>query len=329
VAAVNLDDSSLSRDLISRVQSSEYFDLLYLLNNYSGVEKLLDEGRVKIILVIPSHFSKDLSKGENVPLQLLIDGSDNNTALVALGYFSRMVQDFSSHVLLEGLNKQGAFLLKEIPPIDARARVWYNPSLRSTNFIVPGLIAVMMMIIAAMLTSLTIAREWETGTMEQLIATPAKPFEIIIGKLMPYFFLGMIQMTLVVLTGTLLFKVPLKGNIFFLFVVAGLFLVCGLGIGLFISVITKSQQLAFMLSIIFTLLPSFLLSGFIFPISSMPKVIQVISFIVPAKYFLIILRGIFLKGNGLSILWPEVIALFIFGSMIIIACSRKLRLSLE
>jgi len=329
VAVANLDDSSLSRDLISRVQSSEYFNLHYLLNNYSGVERLLDEGKVKIILVIPSHFSRDISKGHNTPLQFLIDGSDNNTALIALGYFSRIVQEFSSYILLEGLNKQGAFLLKEIPLIDVEARVWYNPGLRSTNFIVPGLIAVMMMIIATMLTSLTIAREWETGTMEQLIATPSKPFEIIVGKLMPYFFLGMIQMTLVVLTGILLFNVPLKGNILFLFVVAGLFLVCGLGIGLFISVITKSQQLAFMLSIILTLLPSFLLSGFIFPISSMPKIIQFISYLVPAKYFLIILRGIFLKGNGLSILWPEVVALFILGSVIILACSKKLRLSLE
>jgi len=329
VAVVNLDDSSLSRDLISRVQSSEYFNLHYLLNNYSGVERLLDEGKVKIILVIPSHFSRNISKGHNTPLQFLVDGSDNNTALIALGYFSRIVQEFSSYILLEGLGKQGAFLLKEIPLIDAETRVWYNPGLRSTNFIVPGLIAVMMMIIATMLTSLTIAREWETGTMEQLIATPSKPFEIIVGKLMPYFFLGMIQMTLVVLTGILLFNVPLKGNILFLFVVAGLFLVCGLGIGLFISVITKSQQLAFMLSIVLTLLPSFLLSGFIFPISSMPKIIQFISYLVPAKYFLIILRGIFLKGNGLSILWPEVVALFILGSVIILACSKKLRLSLE
>jgi len=329
VAVINQDDSSLSRDLISRVQSSEYFDLRYLSNEYSGLERLLDEGKVKIILVIPLHFYRDLSKGKDTPIQLLIDGSDNNTALIALGYLSRIIQVFSSNIILEGLNQQGNLLLKEFPLIDLKTRVWYNPGLLSTNFIVPGLISVVMMILAAMLTSLTIAREWETGTMEQLIATPTKPLEIIIGKLTPYFFVGLIQMTLVVLTGTLLFDVPLKGNIFFLFVVSGLFLVCGLGIGLFISTITKSQQLAFMLAIVLTMLPAFLLSGFIFPISSMPRIIQFFSYLVPAKYFLIALRGIFLKGNGLSVLWPEVLFLLIFGFLIIIACTKRLKLSLE
>jgi len=329
VAVINQDDSSLSRDLISRVQASEYFDLRYLSNEYTKLERLLDEGKVKIILVIPLHFYRDLSKGKNKPLQFLIDGSDNNTALIALGYLSKIIQVFSSNIVLEGLNKQGNLLLKELPAIDVKTRVWYNPGLRSTNFIVPGLIAVVMMILAAMLTSLTIAREWETGTMEQLIATPTKPLEIIIGKLTPYFFLGLIQMTLVVLTGTLLFKVPFKGNIFFLFVVAGLFLVCGLGIGLFISTGTKSQQLAFMLAIVLTMLPAFLLSGFIFPISSMPRIIQFFSYFVPAKYFLISLRGIFLKGNGLSVHWPEVLFLLIFGLLIILACTKRLKLSLE
>ncbi|MFQ6082323.1 MAG: ABC transporter permease [Candidatus Aminicenantia bacterium] len=329
IGIIDQDNTPLSRDIISRVQSSEYFNLLHFSNNYSGLEKLLDEGKVKIILVIPSHFVRNLSKGKDTPIQLLIDGSDNNTALIALSYISRIIQVFSSEVIFESLNEQGTFLFKGIPPINVEPRVWYNPGLHSTNFIVPGLIAVVMMILSAMLTSLTIAREWEIGTMEQLIATPAKPYEIIIGKLMPYFFLGMIQISLVVLIGTLLFKVPLKGNVFFLFIVSGIFLICGLGIGLFISTVTKSQQLAFMLSILFTLLPSFLLSGFLFPISSMPKIIQFFTYFVPAKYFLIILRGIFLKGNGLSILWPNVISLIIFGALIILACAKRLKLSLE
>jgi len=287
------------------------------------------KGKVKIILIIPHHFSRDLSQGKDAPLQLLIDGSDNNTAQIALGYISRIVQIFSLNIILEKLNKQGAILNVDIPPIDVRPRIWYNPDLRSTNFIVPGLIAVVMMILAAMSTSLTIAREWEIGTMEQLIATPAKPHEIIVGKLMPYFFLGIIQISLVVLVGTLLFNVPLKGNIFFLFCVSGVFLICGLGIGLFISTITRSQQLAFMLSMLLTFLPSFLLSGFIFPISSMPQIIQFFTYLVPAKYFLIVLRGIFLKGTGLGTLWPEVVSLFIFASLILLACAKRLRLSLE
>ncbi|MFB0564187.1 MAG: ABC transporter permease [Candidatus Aminicenantaceae bacterium] len=329
VGIINQDGSFLSRDLIARIQASKYFDLLHISSNYSGMEKLLDEGKVRIIVIIPSHFSRDLYKGIDAPLQLLIDGSDNNTALVALGYLSKIIHAFSSSVVLQRINEQGVYSFDKIPPLDVESIVWYNPGLRSTNFIVPGLIAVVMMILSAMLTSLTIAREWETGTMEQLIATPARAHEIIIGKIIPYFFLGMIQMSLVVLTGTLLFKVPLRGSIFLLILVSGLFLICGLGIGLFISTVTKSQQLAFMFSIIFTLLPSFILSGFIFPVSSMPRIIQFISYLVPAKYFLVILRGIFLKGNGLSILWPEVFLLLIFGLLLILACSKRLKLSLE
>lgn len=329
VGIVDQDSSFLSRDFISRVKGSEYLDLIYLSNSYAGLERLLDKGKVKIILIIPDRFSRDLSKGKDTPLQLLIDGSDNNTAQIALGYVSGIVQIFSSNIILEKLNKKGAVLQGGGPPIDVKPRIWYNPDLRSTIFIVPGLIAVVMMILAAMSTSLTIAREWEIGTMEQLIATPAKPHEIIIGKLMPYFFLGIIQISLIVLVGTLLFNVPLKGNIFFLFCVSGIFLICGLGIGLFISTITRSQQLAFMFSILLTLLPSFLLSGFIFPISSMPRIIQFFTYLVPAKYFLIVLRGIFLKGTGLGTLWPEVFSLFAFAALILLACAKRLRLSLE
>jgi len=329
VGIIDQDSSFLSRDFISRVKGSEYLDLVYLSNSSSGLESLLDKGKVKVILIIPHRFSRDLSKGKDAPLQLLIDGSDNNTAQIALGYISGIVQIFSSNIILEKLNKQGAILQAGILPIDVKPRIWYNPDLSSTNFIVPGLIAVVMMILAAMSTSLTIAREWEIGTMEQLIATPAKPHEIIIGKLIPYFFLGIIQISLVILVGTFLFSVPLKGNIFFLFCVSGVFLICGLGIGLLISTITRSQQLAFMFSVLFTFLPSFLLSGFIFPISSMPDIIQFFTYLVPAKYFLIVLRGIFLKGTGLGTLWPEVVSLFAFASLILLACAKRLRLSLE
>jgi ABC-2 type transport system permease protein len=329
VAIVDQDSSFLSRDFISQVKGSEYLDLAYLSNSSSGLESLLDKGKVKIILIIPSHFSRDLSKGEDAPLQFLIDGSDNNTAQIALGYVTGIVQIFSAKIILEKSNKQGAALQTGSPPLEVKPRIWYNPDLRSTIFIVPGLIAVVMMILAAMSTSLTIAREWEIGTMEQLIATPAKPHEIIIGKLIPYFFLGIIQISLVTLVGTLMFNVPFKGNIFFLFCVSSVFLICGLGIGLLISTLTRSQQLAFMFSLLLTLLPSFLLSGFVFPISSMPRIIQFFTYLVPAKYFLVVLRGIFLKGTGLGILWPEVVSLMGFASLVLLACAKRLRLSLE
>ncbi len=326
---IDLDATFLSRDLASRLRSSEYFDLFYLARDFSDSEKLLDEGKLKIIVVIPSRFSQDLAKGKDTSLQLLVDGSDNNTALVAMGYLLKIIQSFNTKILLEKLNKEGTALLTGMPSLDLNSRVWYNPDLRSKNFIVPGLIAVLMMILAAMLTSLTIAREWETGTMEQLIATPARPHEIVIGKLIPHFFLGFIQLSLVVSIGTFLFKVPFRGNLFLLIFVSALFLVCGLGIGLFISTVAKSQQLAFMLSIIFTLLPSFLLSGFIFPISSMPKIIQFITYLVPAKYFLIVIRGILLKGTGLPAFWSEVLALFLLATLIVLACSKRMKLRLE
>jgi len=328
VGIVDQDNTSISRDLIFRLEASDYFDILYQMNASSDQEKFLDDSRVKILVGIPSGFSKDLMKGKNTPLQLLVDGSDNNTAIIALGYISSIIQEFSSRIILDKLNKQGA-IHGGIPPVDVEPRVWFNPDLRSTNFIVPGLIAVIMMVLSAMLTSLTIAREWENGTMEQLISSPAKPMEIIIGKLIPYFVLGMFQTLLIILIGTLLFIVPLKGNLLFLFFITAVFIVCGLGIGLLISTVTKSQQLAFMISVIFTLLPSFLLSGFIFSISSMPKVIQIISYLVPAKYFLTVLRGIFLKGNGLAVLWPEVVPLVLLASLVILACAKRLKLTLE
>jgi len=329
IGIVDQDRTPVSRDLISRLSSSEYFDIRFISHNYSGFDRLLEEGKVKLILVFPPQFSRHLDRAEKPSLQLLIDGSDNNTAQVAMGYISRLIQVFSTKMLIKKLKEQSPQLKPAIPPISAQPRIWYNPELNSTNFIIPGLIAVVMMVLTALLTSLTIAREWETGTIEQLIITPARSSEIIIGKVMPYIFLGYLQISLVILAGTLLFGVPFKGSLILLFFVSGIFLVCGLGIGLLISTVSKSQQLAFMLSILFTLLPSFLLSGFIFPVSSMPLLIQYITWLVPAKYFLVILRGIFLKGNGLAILWPQVLVLALFALFFLIASSKRLKLTLE
>ena len=329
IGIIDQDNTVLSRNLISSIQSNEYFDLTHFSNTYSGIENLLDEGTAKIVVAIPIDFSKDLSGGKDVPIQLIIDGSDNNTAQIALGYISKIVQTFSSHLVLQTLNSRGAVFFEKIPPVELKTRAWFNPALSSTLFIVPGLIAVVMMILASMLTSLTIAREWEIGTMEQLIVTPVKPYEIILGKLTPYFFLGLIQMALVVLTGVLLFKMQLKGDIFLLIVASCIFLICAMGLGLLISTVTKSQQLAFMLSILTSMLPSFLLSGFVFPVSNMPKVIQFISHIVPAKYFLIILRGIFLKGNTFAHHFSDLLPLVIIGMVVLLVCSLRLKLSLE
>ena len=326
---IDQDSSFMSRRLVSSIQSIEYFDIAYHSNAYSGLERLLDKGIVKIVIIIPPGFSRDLSSGKDVPIQLLVDGSDSNTALIALGYIGKIIHTFSSSIILESLNAQGESFFRDIPPIEIKTRAWFNPALSSTLFIVPGLIAVVMMILASMMTSMTIAREWEVGTMEQLIATPVKPYEIIIGKLAPYFVLGIIQMSPVASTGMLLFKIPLRGSILLLIISSGIFLVCGLGLGLLISTVTKSQQLAFMLSVLSSLLPSFILSGFVFSVDNMPKIIQFISYVVPAKYFLIILRGVFLKGNSFIHHFPELIPLIIIGTLVILACSMRLKLSLE
>ncbi|MCX6577516.1 MAG: ABC transporter permease [Candidatus Aminicenantes bacterium] len=329
VGIIDQDGTALSRNFISRVRASDYFSLRYLSSNDTEIERLLNEGFVKVFIVIPPDFSRDLAKGKDKALQLLVDGSNNNRALVSLGYVSRIIQIFATDVLTEKMSRQGGLYGGGFPMIDPRIRVWYNPELRSANFIVPGLIAVVMTVMTTLLTSLTVAREWENGTMEQLIAGPARSHEIVIGKMLPYFLLGLAQVALVVLAGTLIFKVPLKGNLFVLFVVSAIFLFCGLGIGLLLSIVTRSQQLAYMFSILTTLLPSYLLSGFIFPIKSMPKVIQWISALVPARYFLTTLRGIFLKGYGFGSIWLEISALSVLSVIIFLTCIKRMKLSLE
>ena len=329
VGAVDLDRTVLSRDLLSRLEASQYFDLKFIKTSASAIENYLDKGEIRFVLILPSGFSRDLSAGIETSLQLLVDGSDNNSAQVALGYMSGLVQTFSVNILLEKVQRMGITVPLQLPPFQIEPRIWYNPELRSTNYIVPGLIAVLMMVISAMLTSLTVSREWEMGTKEHLIAAPIRPLEMIFGKLFPYYILGLIQTLLVILIGQVLFGVPFRGNLFFLFLVSSLFLVCGLGIGLFISTVAKSQQLSFMMSIILTLLPAFLLSGFLFPVASMPRLIRIVANFVPAKYFLTILRGIFLKGTGLAVHWQEMGALFIFAVIIVFACAKKFKLSLE
>jgi ABC-2 type transport system permease protein len=330
VGIIDLDRSTLSRDLAARVRGSDYFDLIYTSDDYSQAERSLDEGRVKVVLVIPDGLARDAEKNAVLPpIQLLVDGSNNNVALIALGQISRLIQDYALDFISERMNQGGTLQGTRLPSVDPEIRIWYNPELRSTNFIVPGLIAVVMMIVTTLLTALTVSREWENGTMEQLIAGPVRPHEIVIGKLVPYFVLGIAQVVLVVAAGTLLFKVPFTGSWLCLFTVAAVFLFSGLCLGLLLSIVAKSQQLAFMLAVLTTMLPSFILSGFVFPISSMPKPVQLLTYLVPARYFLYTLRGMFLKGYGFGLLWPEIISLAAFGGLIFLACLRSLKLRLD
>ncbi|MDP2914199.1 MAG: ABC transporter permease [Candidatus Aminicenantes bacterium] len=329
IGVLDQDKSALSRELISRTRSNEYFDLRVLLDDYAQADDLLKTGAVRLVIVIPVDFAKNVDRGADSAVQLLVDGANNNTALITLGYVSGLMRKFIADIFAERLAGQGGLRSSGIPMVEPRTRVWYNPELKTTNFIVPGLLAVVMMVMTAMLTSLTVAREWENGTMEQLISSPVRGNEIIIGKLIPYFGLGMVQVMLIVLTGTLVFRVPLRGNLFSLFTVCAIFLLCGLGIGLLVSIVTKNQQLAYTVAILTTMLPAFLLSGFISPIASMPKIIQIVTYFVPARYFLTALRGIFLKGYGFGQIWTEIAILTAFAALVFIAAMRRLKLRLE
>jgi len=294
LAVLDHDNSRESRELIDRFRSSGYFTLKERIEREGDLDPLLARGRVQIGLIIPPDFSANLGSGRPALLQAIVDGSDANTATTILGYTRAIALRYSSLVLLRGA--------KPATPVVSESRVWYNEDLTSRNMIVPGLVAVIMMIIAAMLTSLTIAREWERGTMEQLAATPVTRQEVVLGKLLPYLGIGLFDVIVVSLIGVWLFDVPFRGNALLLMMLSFFFLAGSLGLGLFISAVAKSQLLATQVSMLVTFLPAFLLSGFMFAINVMPAPLQAVTFLVPARYFLVVTRGIFLKGVGVEVL---------------------------
>jgi ABC-2 type transport system permease protein len=309
----DLDKSSLSRELINQLTASGYFTVVRHVEDHRDIDHYLDSGKARVAVSIPRDFSRDIRTGQEAQLQVIVDGSDSNTATIALGYVSIVSGNFSN-------------LLNNVPTtplIDPRIRVWYNPELKSRNFIIPGLIAVIMAVIAALLTSLTIAREWERGTMEQLISTPVKSPELILGKLIPYFIIGFIDVVVSVLMAVFLFDIPFRGNIFLLAMLSSVFLFGGLGLGILISIVAKSQLVASQISMVATFLPAFLLSGFMYAISNMPDALQILTRIIPARYFVSIVKGLFLKGNPLRLLVGDGIFLLVFGLVIFILANRK------
>jgi len=306
MAVYDEDRTQASRALTDAFTASSYFVVTEHLDRYGDVAPLLDRGAVRLVLVIPPRFQARLSAGGPAPVQALVDGGDANTATIALTYARGIVGAYSSRALLGGR--------RVTPAVTARTRVWYNEQLRSSFMIVPGLIAVIMMIIAAMLTSLTIAREWERGTMEQLASTPIHPAEVVIGKLLPYLGIGMIDVLVTGFIGDVVFHVPFRGSIVFFLGASFFFIIGVLGIGLAISAATKSQMLAVQIAMVATYLPSFLLSGFMFDIANMPKALQIISLLIPARYFITAVRGIFLKGVGPEVLWPYGLGMILFAA---------------
>jgi len=317
------DQSPESRELIARFEGSRYFDLLGAVNEYGTIQEEIDSDRCLLGVVIPQDYSRDLHGGREAQVQLLLDGSDSNTASIALGYAEALIQSQNQQVRRQAQNQRGIGRLDA--PVDGRLRVWYNSELESKNYIVPGLIAVILMIIAALLTSLTIAREWETGTMEQLLSTPLRAAEVVLGKMLAFFCLGIIDMLISLLVGVFVFRVPLRGSVLFLIGTSCIFLVGALFWGVLISAVTRSQLVAYQLGMLTSFLPAFLLSGFIFEIDSMPEVIRVITFIFPARYFVAILKGIFLRGVGLEVLLGQVVMLLVYGTLVFLIATRKLK----
>ena len=304
--------TATSRELISRFTGSRYFALRGYLLNYREVERAIDSGGAMMALVVPREFGGRVESGRPATLQLIVDGSDSNTAIIASGYADAIVGAYSQELRLEEVRRQGGVALR--PPLDLRLRVWFNNELESKNYIIPGLIAVIMMVIAALLTSLTVAREWERGTMEQLISTPVRTTELIVGKLIPYFAIGMFDVLLAVLMGEFLFHVPLHGSVLLLFVMAAIFLVGALSLGMLISIVAKNQLLANQLAMILTFAPAFILSGMVFAIGNMPAAVRVVTYLVPARYFVTLLKGIYLKGVGLDVLGVEAALLVCFSA---------------
>jgi ABC-2 type transport system permease protein len=284
--------------------------------------------KVRIIVTIPDKFSTDIKKNKHVDVQAIVDGSDANTASVAIGYATVILAQFSRNIMLEKVRLRGVNP-KQIPVVMAIPRVWYNPEMKSVNFIVPGLIAILMMLISAMLTSLTVVREKERGTFEQLISTPVKPLELMAGKLAPYVLIGFVDVGIVAVVGILWFHVPFRGDLFSFLIFSALFVFCSMGMGLFISSVAPNQTMAVMSTAMLTMLGSILLSGFVFPVSSMPGFIQVISYLVPARYFLTALRSIFLKaGADMTVLYPEALFLLFFGVLFLVLSALRFRKTL-
>ncbi len=304
--------TSASRELISRFQGSRFFLLRDYVWNYRDVERAIDSGRALMAVIIPIDFAQRLEARTGAEVQIIVDGSDSNTATFASGYADAVAQTYSQEITLAALRRLGA--PASPPPLDLRPRVWFNADLESKNYLIPGLIAVIMMIIAALLTSLTVAREWERGTMEQLISTPVKVPELILGKLLPYWLIGMFDVLLSVLMGRFLFRVPLRGSGALLFAMAAIFLAGALALGMLISIVTRNQLLANQLGMVLTFLPALLLSGFVYAISNMPLAIQVVTYLVPARYFVALLKGIYLKGVGLEVLAGEAFLLTVFAA---------------
>jgi ABC-2 type transport system permease protein len=315
------DGSQQSQDLLKRFQASDYFEIVHVANSYAELPRALDSGNAKMAVVIPWDFSNRLHDGRPVRVQALVDATDDNTANVLIGYAQAVVQGYSSDIQVDWLRDRGQ--LAGVTPLRVQTRTWYNEDLESSAFIVPGVLALVMSVIGAFLTSLTIAREWERGTMEQLVSTPVTPLEIMFGKLVPYFVIGMLDVIVCALIAVLWFHVPFRGSFITLLFSSAMFMVVVLSLGFFISVIAKNQLAASQIALLATFLPAFLLSGFLYAIEQMPVVLQGITRILPARYYVSVLKKIFLKGTPTALLYADLVPLAIFTLVLALLATRS------
>ena len=304
---VDYDKSELSRDFIRKFGASTYFHVSQGLSQTKDAIDYLDHDRTKVAIVIPPNFMKSIRADRETPLQIIIDGSDPTFGNIIRGYIISFTEQYNQKMLLSFLNRQGREEIK--PPVDGRIRIWFNEDLESRNFIIPGIIAIIIMIVGAILTSLIIAREYEGGTMETIKSMPVRAGELLLGKVIPYFFIGLTNVLIAILLGQLLFGIVMKGNFWLMIVSASLYLSVALSLGMLISIVTKSQLMANQIAILTTYLPSLLLSNFVFPVINMPKFLQMLTLVVPATYFIDILSGIYLRNVGFAYLWPSMLVL--------------------
>ena len=315
------DGSQQSQDLLKRFQASDYFEIVHVDNSYAELPRALDNGNAKMAVVIPWDFSNRLHDGRPVQVQALVDATDDNTANVLIGYAQAVVQGYSSDIQVDWLRDRGQ--LAGVTLLRVQTRTWYNEDLESSAFIVPGVLALVMSVIGAFLTSLTIAREWERGTMEQLVSTPVTPLEIMFGKLVPYFVIGMLDVIVCALIAVLWFHVPFRGSFVTLLFSSAIFMVVVLSLGFFISVIANNQLAASQVALLATFLPAFLLSGFLYAIEQMPVVLQGITRILPARYYVSVLKKIFLKGTPTALLYADLVPLAIFTLVLALLATRS------
>ena len=326
------DGTPASRDVVRQFQGSRYFEIRGFASDYAAIERDIDRSRILTGIVIPRGFGGDIASGKGASVQLLMDGSDSNTSAIAKGYAESIVRTYAAQIQISsrGVRRSTpALSATRVAPapsaVDARIRVWYNSSLRSRNYVVPGLIAVILMTMSGQLTSLTIAREWEMGTMEQLLSTPLRPTELVAGKMFAYFIVGLTDAVIAMIIGVGVFSVPFRGSALLLGVSTCLFLCVVLFWGIFISSAVRNQIQAFQLGMLTTFLPGMLLSGFMFSIDTMPVVLQALSHIVPARYFVVILKGLFLKGAGIDIIGNQILFLLLFAVVVFGLAVRKLK----